>query len=419
MIPLFRHQAVSAVSRSEFGTPVALIPRSWWLLFGFLLVFSVCTIAFLATATFPRKESAAGVLRHSLGEIRIAAPRSGIVRALYVADRQAVKAGDPLVFITTEQRLADGEVYDARVLAALERERLTLERRLAALDASQPLQERALRQHIQGIEEQLVQLDASRISKIQQTALATQSADGGELLARQGALPIEQARTRRQTALMAQQAVADVMGQIASLKSQSLEATLQLAHLPADIEQTRASILTAIEALEEKRAAAAAQNGFTLVAQTDGVVTALQIRAGQPVDTVKPLLAIIPDGSQLRAELYVPSRAIGFVKEGQVVRLLYDAFPYTRFGPGFGTIVELTTTVLAPSEVSAAINVTEPVYRVVANLRDNAMMAYGQQVPLQSGMALTADILLENRSFLEMLFDPLLAARGRVLGGAS
>ena len=129
-------------------------------------------------------------------------------------------------------------------------------------------------------------------------------------------------------------------------------------------------------------------------------MTALQIRAGQPVDTVKPLLAIIPDGSQLRAELYVPSRAIGFVKEGQVVRLLYDAFPYTRFGPGFGTIVELTTTVLAPSEVSAAINVTEPVYRVVANLRDNAMMAYGQQVPLQSGMALTADILLENRSFL-------------------
>ncbi len=31
-------------------------------------------------------------------------------------------------------------------------------------------------------------------------------------------------------------------------------------------------------------------------------------------------------------------------------------------------------------------------------------------------MALTADILLESRSFLDLLMDPLLAARGRILG---
>jgi len=60
--------------------------------------------------------------------------------------------------------------------------------------------------------------------------------------------------------------------------------------------------------------------------------------------------------------------------------------------------------------------VTEPVYRVVASLRESTMMAYGRSMPLQSGMAFQADILLEDRSFLDLLMDPLRAAKGRILG---
>lgn len=143
----------------------------------------------------------------------------------------------------------------------------------------------------------------------------------------------------------------------------------------------------------------------------------MQVHPGTPVDPSKPLLTIVPDGSVLRAELYVPSRAVGFIAPGQTVRLLYDAFPYTRFGPGFGTVDQVSTAVLLPEEVTAAVKTTEPVYRVVIALRERSMIAYGRSFPLQSGMALTADILLEDRSFLDLLLDPLLAAKGRVLGG--
>ena len=113
----------------------------------------------------------------------------------------------------------------------------------------------------------------------------------------------------------------------------------------------------------------------------------------------------------------MPSRAIAFVAEGRRVRLLYDAFPYTRFGPGWGTVSGVSSAVLRPEEVVAAVRVAEPVYRVLVALEAPVMSAYGKEVPLQSGMALTADILLESRSFLDLLLDPLLAARGRVLGG--
>ena len=174
--------------------------------------------------------------------------------------------------------------------------------------------------------------------------------------------------------------------------------------------------LRSIAELEQRNADATAQNGFALVARSAGVITALQVQIGTPVDAAKPLMAIIPEGGVLLGELYVPSRAAGFVAEGQTVRLLFDAFPYTRFGPGFGTVTGVSTTVLRPDEVTASVKVQEPLYRIVVALRDTAMVAYGKRLPLQSGMALSADILLEDRTFLDLLLDPLRAASGRVLG---
>jgi membrane fusion protein len=42
------------------------------------------------------------------------------------------------------------------------------------------------------------------------------------------------------------------------------------------------------------------------------------------------------------------------------------------------------------------------------------MLAFGQVMDLSAGMALTADVILEERSFAEWLFEPILAMRGRL-----
>jgi hypothetical protein len=53
---------------------------------------------------------------------------------------------------------------------------------------------------------------------------------------------------------------------------------------------------------------------------------------------------------------------------------------------------------------------------VVASFEFATMHAFGRVLALQSGMALQADILLEDRTFLDLLLDPLRAATGRMLG---
>lgn len=200
---------------------------------------------------------------------------------------------------------------------------------------------------------------------------------------------------------------------VASLSAQAAGVAARLAKLPHDLELTRAQLQAQAAGLTQQRAQLEGRRGYELRAPKAGRITALQASLGQAVDPTKPLMTLTPEGGGLRAELYVPSRAIGFVAPGQRVRLLYDAFPYQKFGPAWGEVREVSATVLAPQEVTAAVPVQEPVYRVTARLDAQTMRAFGAETPLQPGMALTADVILEERSFAEWLLEPLLALRAR------
>jgi membrane fusion protein len=55
----------------------------------------------------------------------------------------------------------------------------------------------------------------------------------------------------------------------------------------------------------------------------------------------------------------------------------------------------------------------EPVYRIKVALEGQAIRAYGQLEPLQPGMQVEADILLDRRRLIEWIFEPLLSLAGR------
>ncbi|MBL7373507.1 HlyD family efflux transporter periplasmic adaptor subunit, partial [Escherichia coli] len=80
-----------------------------------------------------------------------------------------------------------------------------------------------------------------------------------------------------------------------------------------------------------------------------------QTVAGRMASPDRPMMIIVPEGSPLKAEIYAPSRAIGFVHVGQEARLLYEAFPYQRFG-SFGARVEsISRIVIDPRETDVPI----------------------------------------------------------------
>ena len=90
-------------------------------------------------------------------------------------------------------------------------------------------------------------------------------------------------------------------------------------------------------------------------------------------------LEIVPNESVLQAELFVPTRAIGFVRPGQKVRILYEAFPYQHFGTYGGQIIEISHTILTSSDASGPIALKEPAYRVTVALERPDIDAYGKR----------------------------------------
>ena len=110
----------------------------------------------------------------------------------------------------------------------------------------------------------------------------------------------------------------------------------------------------------------------------------------------------------------MPTRAFGFVQPGQQTRIRFDAFPYQRFGLFEGEVIRAASAILTPGEVEMPINIQEPVYRVEVTLGEQEIRAYGNHVPLQAGMTLSADIVLEERSLISWLFEPILSLQGRV-----
>jgi membrane fusion protein len=141
-----------------------------------------------------------------------------------------------------------------------------------------------------------------------------------------------------------------------------------------------------------------------------GRIAALPVSGGQPVSAGATLAVMTPVEGRLEAELLAPSRAIGFIREGQEVRLQLQAFPYQRFRTLAGKVKSVSGTVIGPSDVSIpGLSVHEPVFRVRVSLAAEEIMAYGQSHPLQPGMLLTAEVVLDRQNLLRWLFDPLYA----------
>ena len=129
---------------------------------------------------------------------------------------------------------------------------------------------------------------------------------------------------------------------------------------------------------------------------------------------LNPLMSILADDAVFEARLLVPSRAIGFVRAGQPVRLRYAAFPHQSYGTYAARVSEISRATLRPDELAAGLPLTEPVYRVTAKLDAQTVRARGGEQPLQAGMLLEADIVLEQRPLWAWMFQPLLAFEGRL-----
>ncbi|HEY2608369.1 MAG TPA: HlyD family efflux transporter periplasmic adaptor subunit [Paraburkholderia sp.] len=155
----------------------------------------------------------------------------------------------------------------------------------------------------------------------------------------------------------------------------------------------------------------------TISAPKAGVVTYSGLVPGRslaPDDVV--LVISTGEKGALRAALRIPSRRRGFVREGQIVRLKFDAFPYAKFGsyPARIDSISRTTVRSAMSPASASEpSSSEGDYMAWATLSGDTFNFERQRFDILPGMVATASIVIERRTIAEWVLAPLF----RVLRG--
>jgi membrane fusion protein len=218
---------------------------------------------------------------------------------------------------------------------------------------------------------------------------------------------------RRQSLINSQQQLAGLRQQLSARLATATEARAQMASLAVESAQGVSEIQSNLQAMMQQQAQLEGEQGYIVTAPISGRITALQTAKGRTANSNLPLMVIVPDKSRLKVELYAPTRAIGFVKPGQETRILFDAFPYQRFGSFGGKVLSVSRIVIDPRENEVPLQLEEPVYRVIVALDKQTVTAFGENISLQPGMTLQANIVLERQSFLSWLLQPLNAVLNR------
>lgn len=444
---LFREEAQNAHRPKLHGEIILYSSWQWWALTVAVALFVVALVALGFWGEYTRRVAVSGYLTPVAGVLRIYSQQGGRAAKVWVKEGDVVSAGQALVTVADER--ADAAGRDALGLGADQlQERAGNLRNVIA-------QQRSLYQHSR---ESLVRRIASLEQEIAQLQL--------EQRTQETRLAFAQRTQRRYSELEAenfvsplavqekQEAVADQEARLQTLQRTQTQlvrdretARSDLAELPmrektqiAELERTLSSTQQDLIELNIKRE-------LTVTSPHAGRISGLTIQHGQVVSAERPLMMLLPYGSTpgtsaLEGHLFAQSKDAGFVRTGQEVFLRYSAYPYQKFGHYRAKVIEVARTPLLPAELpfpiapkvetglfsalagaaaqgAATANSGEPLFRIRVALEHQTARAYGVDQPLQSGMQLDADVMLDTRTIFEWVMEPVYSLRGKYFGERS
>ena len=413
MKPLYRSEALRHATRRLEGGILLPAPLSVWVVGGALAGSLVFAGWLVSTASYARKETVMGWLSSEGGVVRVPAPRGGAIARLHVGEGDPIEAHGRLA---TLRLLDDGEAGGgaAALVTGLTEQRDAVRDEATATVRGLEVEVDRLAAQEMFLEAELQDARAEVTLQERRVALAEQDLQRAAGLAELGLLSRSDREVKAAALFGARQRRASLMRTATAIEREISDVAGRLDAIPETAAAALSRAAVAVAALDERLTRAAMEIEYVVTAPIAGRVDALPVRVGQSVAPGASVAVIVPADAELIAELYVPSRAAGFVEAGQAVRIRYEAFPYQRFGSQVATVSEVSRTVLAPGETDIpGVQPQEPVFRVRGRLAAQQVDAYGAALPLRAGMLLAADIVVDRRTLLEWLLDPLYAVGRR------
>lgn len=422
MTTLFRHEALEAQLDHADGQIV--LARSTPI--GYLAVGSgsiaLLILALLFFGEYTKRTASIGLLVPSAGAIRVIPPIAGGILEAHIEEGQFVHKGDVLFVLGDSRSALLGETsmnLAETVSHNIRRKRQELERS---------------RDHEQLTASHIRRGQSSKIEKLTlelgQTEREIALCGSRVSTARQN---LDRYRALVQSSFVSAQAVQQKEDELADAEARllgverartSLQNEIGLSEneirLAVSRESTRmAEIDRDLAGLDQELAESTARYRYEITAPADGIVTTILAQPGQVATNQQPIATLLPAGSALEAQLFIPSKVAGFIEKGQKVRLRFQAYPYQKFGQYDGVVSQVSRSQIEPGDLPSTLpfpptQAREGLYRISVKLQSQSILAYGKSMSLVAGMIVDADIEQDTRSLIEWVLEPLYALRGKL-----
>lgn len=375
----------------------------------------------------------------------------GYVRAIHVKNGQHVEAGQLLVELDPTLAGADAEQANKGLLnAEVDAARNTAllghigggPSRFAAPSGTSSDIAATQSQYVRSA---IAEYEGERASLMQQRAenAAELASVGAEVAKLEQTLPIveEQLAARRELSakgyfskirlLEYEQLKIEHVQNIAAQKANAARARAAIANIDAQLGRLRGSFgkSAATELAESQEKSGQAREEVTksrrrqaflqLRAPVSGTIQQLAIATvGGVVQPAQTLMIVVPDDAAPVVEARILNKDIGFIREGQPVRVKLEAYPFTDYGIVPGIVESISRDAIDTSERGGAEErdrngrIVQPglIYTTRIRLLRRSIRVAGRDQPIAPGLAVQAEIKTGDRRIIQYLLSPITQA---------
>lgn len=413
--PLFRKEAVDAQREKFLGEITGIRPIPLWFFTVLVVGIAAALIALAVWGQYTRRERVQGFLASETGSVPILISDAGQVKELEVAEGESVVAGQVLARVSIDRSQSGSAASSGAVLEQIAQRRSMLAQERGDTEDLGQKQIEQSRQKVMDLQNELSAADREIALQKLRLKSSHDILDRYENLFKDHYISDVALQQKRDDMTDQEIKLATLLRERASLEKDLSAAELEEPSLKLRTLTQLKEIDRQISELDQSSVEQRVLNETLLKAPVAGTVTNITVVKGQVVAAATPFATIVPKDATLHAELIVPTRAIGFVHSGQRVQLRYEAFPYERFGQYGGVVDTVGKTAWVQGEKVGPLEVREPAYRIVVKLdQQTVQTGSGQALNLRSGMLVSADLLMEKRTLLEWLFQPVLQLKERL-----
>lgn len=384
------------------------------------------------------------------GNVKVIQPiEIGYIRAIHVKNGQHVKAGELLVELDptlagADAAQASSNLLTAEVVAARNSALLAhLEGRRAVFASPAGTSAEVARTQERFVRTAIAEYEGEKASLIQQRAERSAELAGAmaEIAKLERTLPlVEQQLAARQELsekgyfskirlLEYEQLKVEHEQNIAVQRAQAAQARAAIGNIDAQLMRLRGSFgkLAVAELSESQEKSGLAREEVTksarraafqqLRAPVSGTVQQLVVNTiGGVVQPAQPLMIIVPDDAEAVVEAHILNRDIGFVREGQAVRVKLEAFPFTDYGIVPGVVESISRDAIdmpAQGGETKGEGRTGPpspqglVYSARIRLAQRTIRVGNRNQLIGPGLAVQAEIKTGERRIIQYLLSPI------------